>query len=385
MHQKMARWTCRQWSQAAAITISTGFGLILLLAGPAQAAPSDTKDVASREAQQIKRITAAIDGHIRPRLSTLVTSAETLANDTSLFCKRGRDKDRAQLRRSFASTVSAWAAVSHLRFGPIAANARSQRISFWPDPRSIVWRQLKTVQGRQDAALLIPGVLREQSVAIQGLSALDMLLDKKIEVGAAASSLENYRCQLAVAIANNVMAITKAIKTDWGAEKEWRAAWLVQNPNGDETKYSAAMTDLVKSVLIGFQIIREQQVLVLQNLVAGKGKAARLPYFRSGLATQYLRASVEGTCELLNVLDLGVFTPTDKPWIKTWLPDACRILKQRAASIDIPTSKDGFPGGLKPFDLRQLRFYTNSLRQIIGRQIAPGAGLTIGFNELDGD
>jgi len=35
--------------------------------------------------------------------------------------------------------------------------------------------------------------------------------------------------------------------------------------------------------------------------------------------------------------------------------------------------------------LRQMRFYTNALRQVIARQTAPSAGLTIGFNELDGD
>jgi predicted lipoprotein len=32
-----------------------------------------------------------------------------------------------------------------------------------------------------------------------------------------------------------------------------------------------------------------------------------------------------------------------------------------------------------------LRFHVESIRKLIGRELAPAAGLTIGFNELDGD
>jgi len=337
------------------------------------------------EAQQMTRIMAAIDGHVIPRLKTLVTSAESLAKDTSVYCNGGQSKDWARLRTSFAQTVSAWAAVSHLRFGPIVKDARAQRVSFWPDPRSIVWRQLKRVVAQQDEALLEPGAIANQSVAIQGLSALDLLLHKKIPANKGATPSDVYQCKFAAAIANNVATITQAEYAEWTTQEGWRASWLTQSPNAEETSHSAAMTALVKSVLTGLQVIREQQVLILQKTLTGGGKTSRLPYMRSGLSTVYLRSSVEGTCELLDKIDLGYFAPKDKPWIKGWLPDACRILRQRAANTEIPKSKDAFPGKLQAFDLRQLRFYTNSLRQIIGRQIAPTAGLTIGFNELDGD
>jgi hypothetical protein len=35
--------------------------------------------------------------------------------------------------------------------------------------------------------------------------------------------------------------------------------------------------------------------------------------------------------------------------------------------------------------VRQMRFHLNGLRQMIGRELAPAAELSIGFNELDGD
>ena len=36
-------------------------------------------------------------------------------------------------------------------------------------------------------------------------------------------------------------------------------------------------------------------------------------------------------------------------------------------------------------ELRMVRFHVEGIRKLIGREIAPLAGLTIGFNELDGD
>ena len=374
----------RQYRCAVAFGIAAILALITSLANPSPAAADKTAEP-SLKVLQMKRIMAAIDGHVIPRLGILVASAESLAGETTSYCKNGQPDHWVRLRASFAKTVVAWATVSHLQFGPIVKNARAQRVSFWPDPRSIVWRQLKRVVAKQDESLLVPGAIGNQSVALQGLSALELLLDKKIPTGDGATASDSYKCKLAAAIADNVVTITQTEYAEWKSENGWRATWLSQHPNADETSHSAAMTALVKSVLTGLQVIREQQVLILQKTLTGEGKTSRLPYFRSGLSTLYLRASVEGTCELLGKIDLGYFAPKDMSWIKAWLPDACRILNQRAANTEIPKSKHAFPGKLDAFDLRQLRFYTNSLRQIIGRQIAPLAGLTIGFNELDGD
>lgn len=370
------------WAGPGVVALSLALGVVVLSPVPPAAAKIEQRAV---EAQQLQRISAAIDGHVIPRVQNLVTAAERLARDTSSYCKAGDGDLWARVRTSFADAVTAWAAVSHLRFGPIVKEARAQRVSFWPDPRSIVWRQIKRVMGQENTALLAPGALSDQSVAIQGLSALELLLEKQIPVTAGASSKDTFKCKLAAAIADNVHKITQQELAEWTSEAGWRTTWLTQPPHADETSHSGAMTALVKSVLTGLQVIREQQVLVLQDILAGKGRTSRLPYFRSGLSSAYLRASVESTCELLGKLDLGIFAPKDKPWIKAWLRDACRTLNQRALNTKIPKSKDGFPGDLEAFDLRQLRFYTNSLRQIIGRQIAPNAGLTIGFNELDGD
>jgi predicted lipoprotein len=32
-----------------------------------------------------------------------------------------------------------------------------------------------------------------------------------------------------------------------------------------------------------------------------------------------------------------------------------------------------------------VRFHVEGIRKLVGRELAPAAGLTIGFNELDGD
>jgi hypothetical protein len=67
-----------------------------------------------------------------------------------------------------------------------------------------------------------------------------------------------------------------------------------------------------------------------------------------------------------------------------WLANAYGVLETDAHRAE-PRSAPGTKmlGDVKA--LRQAAFYSNGLRQVIGREIAPAAGLLIGFNELDGD
>lgn len=352
-------------------------------AEPAVVAGSKSRSLAE---MQLQRVNAAIDGHIAPRFRAFADAADVLLTSSRTYCQSTKPDDWQAVKRAFDATVGTWAAVSHLQFGPLAQDARARRLSFWPDPRSVVWRQMRTVRAKRDPALLQNGELAKQSVAIQGLPALELLLAKPIVADAGASATDRYACGLAVAIARNIKGTAQDVLALWHPDSRWRAAWIDQAPSvANQTKHSAAMTDLVKALLRGFQVIRDHQVAVLQTLMSGDGRVSRLPYFRSGLTASYLKASIEGACELLKLMALGDFVRTGKDWMAAWLPNACKMLKQRAAGIKIPKSSGEFPGSLEAFDLRQLRFYANSLRQIIGREIASNAGVIIGFNELDGD
>ena len=83
---------------------------------------------------------------------------------------------------------------------------RRERLSFWPDPRGFVSRQLRLILVNKDEAVVQPGAIAKQSVAVQGLSALEALMtDKEFPLGPGEPS--HYRCELAEAIATNVASV----------------------------------------------------------------------------------------------------------------------------------------------------------------------------------
>jgi predicted lipoprotein len=74
----------------------------------------------------------------------------------------------------------------------------------------------------------------------------------------------------------------------------------------------------------------------------------------------------------------------DKAWMPRWITDAFKRLAR-----DGPKAVEGIPGAKdnpeRARELRMVRFHIEGIRKLVGRELAPAAGLQIGFNELDGD
>ena len=83
-------------------------------------------------------------------------------------CDRGRQflrrrrspQARRASRTAFAATVTAWAGVDFLRFGPMAQEGRYERFAFFPDVHGTGARQISGFLVSQDEKLLKPGRAR---------------------------------------------------------------------------------------------------------------------------------------------------------------------------------------------------------------------------------
>ncbi len=106
-------------------------------------------------------------------------------------------RQREALKKDFADTVLAWAAVEFLRFGPMSQIGRPERFDFWPDPRGVTLRQVNALIAKRDASALDPAALAKKSAAVQGLSALEILLYDDAHSIAADDEEARYRCKLA--------------------------------------------------------------------------------------------------------------------------------------------------------------------------------------------
>ena len=319
----------------------------------------------------------ALDKSVLPGFEALKTSAAKLPDAVARVCSEGNAPAIDDLNKAFRDTVRSWAGVEYLRFGPLAEGGRRERMSFWPDPRGIMSRQLRQLIASGDKTSIEGGAIAKQSAAVQGLPALEVLLtDKDVPLGQGEAS--GFRCKLAGAIAANVSAVAQDMADEWSKSGGWKDKML--RPGSDNATYKEpqeAASELVKALLIGFQLVGDNEVKPqIDAKLAFAG-----PFAKSGLAKDYFQAGVASLEGLYNATAIESYLTDDKAWVKNWAVGAWRTLKESdgAGGNRDGASKDDAPPVRKVFDM------IGGLRKLVVGEMSAAAGLTLGFNELDGD
>jgi hypothetical protein len=322
-------------------------------------------------------VQTAIDKHIIPHIDALKTAAEALPPAVENVCKSGSPEARQELDKKFADAVVAYAAIDFLRFGPMLEKGRREQISLWPDPRGFVARQLRMILVNKDEKIAEPGMLAKQSAAVQGLPALEALMhDKDIPLGPTEPA--HFRCIVAKAIAQNIVRLTNEVADGWEKPGGWKDKMLNPGPDNDTYKSaSESAVEIVKALLVGMSLTADLQ---LKPQVDPKIKLTP-PYQKSGLQTQFYSASITSLHELYNTLQLEDYLKPDMAWMKGWSQGTWRTIESidgagghapHAQRKDTPTTREVFDR-------------MNGLRNIVANRLSTAAGLTVGFNELDGD
>ncbi len=329
-----------------------------------------------------------IDKFLVPHLETLTQTTGKLATAVDTVCREGNDAPRQAARAAFADTVRAWGGLDFIRFGPSAREHRLERIFFWPDPRGFASRQLNGLLAAKKPELLVPGALASQSVAVQGLTALEILLfDEKAPLGAAKDDAAQYRCTLAGAIAANVQAVAGEISDGWiGTDGGFRLKMLT--PGSDNALYKDAgetVREVMKALVAGIELCRDRFILPeLTAVTANPPRRVRLAFETSGLTGAYLKSSLVALKELYAAIGLDAYVPPDKPWMTSFLPTSWNSLLADVDRLDsLRANERGSEAHLHA--LRKMRFDLSGIRQIIVKELAPNADIVMGFNELDGD
>ena len=326
----------------------------------------------------------AVDRYLVPRFEKFGKATAKLAADLEAACS-GKQKRLSAVREDFNRTVLAWAEVEFLRFGPMSVTGRPERISFWPDPRMVMQRQLRTLIARRDPTALDPAGLAEKSAAVQGLPALEALLGDVKQPITTGDEEGRYRCRLAVAVAQNLASIARDVVSEWGGEQGWRRRMREPGPENASYKTQAEPpAEFARALVTGLQMIQDRQVAPLMAASASPGKPLTLPFAPSGLSARYVAAEIGSLKALYETMGLGRDVPKNKAWMPRWIPMAFeRLAHDAPAAIENATNGKNDPD--RERELRMLRFHVEGIRKLVGRELAPLAGLTIGFNELDGD
>ncbi len=343
------------------------FGMLALVTASLAAAPQSHSGL----------VISALEKHILPRVAALEIAAEPLAGDVKRVCENGDDASREDLSGHFRQTVEAWAGVEFLRFGPMIDAGLREKISFWPDPRGIMARQMRPFIATSDLKAVEGGALAKQSAALQGLPALEVLLtDKDAPLAPGAASA--FRCAFALAIAENVAALAHRLRDAWTMDGGWKDKML--RPGSDNDTYKGSQesaAEIVKALLVGFQLIADMQVKPHFETAATLAG----PFEKANLSKAYYAASVASLQALYDAAALEDFLPEDKDWVKNWAGGAWRVMQASdgAGGRSASAAEDEAPLVRVLFDR------ITGLRKLIVGEMSPAAGLTVGFNELDGD
>lgn len=133
-----------------------------------------------------------------------------LANSINAFCVAGDfAKQQQNVEQNWVNTMQAWMPLQGVTKGPISEFDLAWSFQFWPDKKDITGRKIKQLLQSQTTDWDAQKIT-EQSVAVRGLGALELLIFEQ--------KLTAENCSLATAIANNLENNSQRVSHAWSEQ-----------------------------------------------------------------------------------------------------------------------------------------------------------------------
>lgn len=333
------------------------------------ASPEKMRDVMMTAARKV----------IQPGYSSFAAAGTDLIAATDTLCAQPDEATLERTRNAFTATALAWARVENIRLGPVMSENRLERVLFWPDRKSIGLRQVQALLVEKDDSALKVETLRDKSVALQGLGALEFVLFGTGSDGLAKES--GYRCTYAQAVARNLAGIGKELETAWQKPEEVLSVWLRDD---DPDRATEMLNELVGALVHGLEATRDIRLRGFLAATPAKDRPRVALFRRSGNTVPMIAADIEGLSELFDKSAMDTLLPDDVRSIAGSIRFEFNQLIDLAGSIDKPVAE-----ALADPDLRQrlvlIDLVIDSLIDRLDTQYAPATGLASGFSFSDGD
>lgn len=327
---------------------------------------------------------------IVPAYARFATALHRLEDAMSRLCNQPTVPALAVARSRYRDAIADWGRVEVIRFGPVAANDRYERIFYWPDRKGIGRRQVMRVLRSEDQRALDPVSLTKKSVAVQGLTALEYVLHGPGANALAAAAPQAFRCRYASAIVANLKAIAAAIVDGWQTGGGFERTW--SNPGPDNSVYLApreTTLELVKIIDHGLQNIRDRRLAPILGYGANRKRKARPVLWRSRLSMVLIHANIKSIHDLLvtgGLSDAYVGSRPNDERAAEQMNDMARQLAEVVRSSNrLITDGTLFED---PHNMRRLvpiGYPLRTIRASLVARLKLAAGLSIGFNASDGD
>lgn len=345
--------------------------LILALVAPAAAA----------EPAEILR--KAVDSYIRPAFSQLAGRTLGLVKDLDTLCGNPSETQLELTRQQFGNVVLAYARVQFLRFGPFTQDSRAERLLFWPDRKGIALRQVQGILAEHDESATALADLRQKSIAVQGLGALEyVLFGERSETLATIEA--DFRCRYALSIGEALNATAQELAQAWAAPDGIAAHIAAPQPSYDDYRTEReALEELVGAVAHGLEAIRDSQLL---PFVGREGEASRPKsalFWRSGLTVPVIRAGFEGLKDFMAATTLDK-TKGGVAGLSMLMGNGFTASLEAAGKVRSPVA-EALEDPVQKAALNEMVAASSNLQKLIGEDLAFALRLSVGFSSLDGD
>jgi predicted lipoprotein len=351
--------------------------LLVLAAVPAAKKPDP-------KAAQAGRIALAVtEQFVIPTYRALV--AATAAQDSAWkqFAAKRDAGDFASLRTAYNSVADAWAKAQLIKTGPVTLFLRYDRFAYWPEARNATQRALDQLLTSKDPKDLTAESLAHDSVAGQGLTALERLLydgDGPEKLLKAPGTEGAWRTQVGAAIAHNLATIAAEVLADWTAPNGVRAA--IAADKGWKNLFADApeaarllLTDLVA----GFKLMHDVKLLPVLGANAGVAKPKSAEAWRSGRTSRDLKLNLVAAKEWEAAFATNA-TAAHRAKLDSLFANAIRGIDAMPADMGEAAADPKRRGRVEA-----ARVAIKAVQTEIAATLPGDVGVTLGFNSLDGD
>ncbi len=328
----------------------------------------------------------AITEVIRPGYATLAGEAATMETAMQALCAAPDEAGLDRARTEFGNLVEAWSAIELIRFGPVRRDNRYEKLNFWPDRKSRGLKQVGDIIRSKDPTVLDVATLREKSVAVQGIGALEyVLFGTGADALGEASPDSAHRCGYGAAIAGAIRTTADELVAEWADENGFTAR--LTKTGDDNPAYRApeeAARELLRAMTEELQFARDIKLAKALGEAAKKAKPKQAPFWRSNLTLRAVRANATSVRTLFDKGNFASALPDDQRWITGSVSFEIGHAIRTLEKVDGPVAtafRDADQRGL----LNAAIIALNGAGEAIGTHYAGATGLIIGFNSLDGD
>ncbi|WP_027486585.1 imelysin family protein [Allorhizobium undicola] len=365
--------------------ISALVAALALLPSALAAQQADVHHAAGLQLQAVPAVMAkVVDGFIRPGYRGFHASAKSLEESMTQACANPSQAGLEAARNGYRDAVLAWSRIEIVRTGPVIEDNRFEHILFYPDRKGLALKQIQAAIASTDGNFANSVALRQKSVAIQGLGALDYVL-----YGTGAEQLTGKdgasRCLYGAAIAGNVEHMAAELAALWDAPDGIAKSWKEPGPANEIFRDAPeAVTGLIGILVHGMETVRDERLETFYKGAGGRIAPRQAIYWRSGLTFASMQANIDGITSLLNGAGVKELMPEDKRGEVDKVNTLAEKLKATLASLPAdPEKATGDASEKARLDL--LLADSRAMITALSDGVGGAVGLSAGFSFADGD